>query len=110
MVYKKNMEIIDYERLGSYLRQVRLARGLKQEDVAKQLGVGQPWISALERGTAGILSIDTLVSIGTVLDVPIDNLLREIGYESDNIYLPQDFSEEDRDTVRKFIDFLSWQR
>jgi HTH-type transcriptional regulator/antitoxin HipB len=46
------MEIRRPAELGAYIMNVRRARGLSQEELAKRLGVSRIWVGQIERGKA----------------------------------------------------------
>lgn len=54
------------EQLGSYIKKLRKAKGLSQEDVAKKLGRGQPHISQQEN-VGRDFSLETVRKIIVVL-------------------------------------------
>lgn len=56
------------------LRLLRFERGLKQTDVAATVGISREWLSALERGHAG-LSAPTAKALADFYDVPVAYLL-----------------------------------
>lgn len=47
---RKTIHRVEYERLRELLRDLRLRRGARQEDLAAQLGVVQNFVSNVERG------------------------------------------------------------
>ena len=58
---------------GDNLRQLRLAKGFTQEQLANELGIEISQISRIERGVINT-SITTLYSISKVLNVDISEL------------------------------------
>ncbi len=75
------------ETLGSYLRRVRIARGLNLPDVAraliglpKEMRVSHPYLSQVELGQVAQPSRDRLVSLANLYHIPSDWLLRKAGY------------------------------
>lgn len=56
------------------LREIRKRRRLKQEDLARMVGVGRPTIANWERG-AKLPSLASLVKLSQVLQVSTDELL-----------------------------------
>lgn len=58
---------------GANLRQLRLAKGFTQEQLANELGVEISQISRIERGVINT-SVTTLYSISKVLNVDISEL------------------------------------
>lgn len=75
------------ETYGQWLKETRLRRGLKQEEVAKLAGVSKQYISTLEReaphGTTGAPpkpKLETVKALATALKVPESESLRRAGY------------------------------
>lgn len=69
------------ERLGTAIRDQRLARGLSQTEVARRVGITPSALSQVERGVRGP-SGDTLVRLWEVLEVPFGPARSaERGYE-----------------------------
>lgn len=63
-------------RIGEKLREIRTARQLTLEDVAKQTGVSKPMLGQIERGQS-VPTISTLWKIATGLKVPLSTLCRQ---------------------------------
>ena len=63
---------MDDQRLGTLLRAVRIRRRLRQEDVAAAAGVDRSWVSRIERGHLGEVSIGRLRAIAGVLEVGLE--------------------------------------
>ena len=59
---------------GLKLKNIRLTKGLTQQELAKSLGVSVVCIGNWERGTRKP-TMDALVSIGRYLNVSLDSLL-----------------------------------
>ncbi|HEX7491870.1 MAG TPA: helix-turn-helix transcriptional regulator [Candidatus Limnocylindrales bacterium] len=59
----------DYQ-IGRIVRDLRLARGLRQEDVAARAGVGRQTIYRLERGLIDGMTVGTLRTISKSLEMP----------------------------------------
>lgn len=59
----------DYQ-IGRMVRDVRLARGLRQEDVAARAGVSREMVSRLERGLVEGIAICHLRAISRAMDMP----------------------------------------
>jgi transcriptional regulator with XRE-family HTH domain len=68
--------LISKDEIGRRLRAIRLERGLSQNELAEQLGITQPNISAVEIGRRG-LTIQQLVKLCRVLHVSPDEILGE---------------------------------
>lgn len=63
---------------ASALREVRKRRRLRQEDLARMLGVGRPTIANWERG-AKLPSLASLIKLSQMLHVSTDELLGTAG-------------------------------
>ena len=48
--YQEKLDI-DIKRVGAQIREVRIARGLSQTELANRIGIRQPIISRVENGT-----------------------------------------------------------
>lgn len=59
----------DY-RIGRMVRDVRLARNLRQEDVAGQAGLDRHMVSRLERGLVDGMTVGSLRAISRALEMP----------------------------------------
>lgn len=75
---------MDYFTLGKILRDARLAMGLTQSDVAKQVGVTFQNISSWERGKSKI-DIESLSTLCNLYDISITGVLTT----SDSTYDPE---------------------
>jgi transcriptional regulator with XRE-family HTH domain len=63
-------------RFGSAIRVVRHKRGWRQSDLAARAGVSDVTVSRIERGHVDTLSLRTLRSVASALDVRVDLLAR----------------------------------
>lgn len=70
------------EGLARRIRALRERRGLTQEDFARACGISVSFASLLERGERSP-SYDTLLQVASALGVPLAELFREPGPESD---------------------------
>lgn len=61
--------------MGDRIRELRLAKGLKQSELAELAGCKKPYISRLETGDAVGCSVSTIAGIAIGLDVSVDYLL-----------------------------------
>lgn len=68
----KNEELRVY--LGQQIQMARKKRGMKQSDVAGELGVKREAVAQWERGT-NAMTVDTLVQLSELLDVRVNHLL-----------------------------------
>lgn len=62
-------------RLGERVKELRDARGLKQEDVVNLSGIQQSYISGIENGKVGIPSLERLFELSYVLGTNVNDLL-----------------------------------
>ena len=70
------MEIINFEKIGQKIKEVRIARNLTQEYIANTVGINTSHISNIETNKTKV-SLNTLVLICKVLDVSVDYILGE---------------------------------
>ncbi|MBQ6898890.1 MAG: helix-turn-helix transcriptional regulator [Clostridia bacterium] len=63
--------------IGKYVRESRIAKGLRQEDLAEMIDLSSVYVGMLERGEK-VASLETLVKIANALDVSSDYLLCEV--------------------------------
>jgi transcriptional regulator with XRE-family HTH domain len=61
--------------LGLVIKQLRTARGLTQEQVAKKAGVSKNYITMLEGGKRTSPSLDVLRRLAKAFGVPVTELL-----------------------------------
>ena len=66
--------MIDYEDIGNRIRNIRMQRGLSQEQLAEAVGVGTAHISHIETGNS-TPSLRTMVDIINALGCSADELL-----------------------------------
>jgi transcriptional regulator with XRE-family HTH domain len=61
------------EAFGSRLRELRIARGLSQEDLAHEAGLDRSYVGGVERGQRNV-SLDNIHKLAEALGVDISNL------------------------------------
>lgn len=66
-------------KFGEYIKELRKERGLYQSDLATLINKSQTWINFLEQGTFKTMEVTTLVLMSKVLEVPVDDLLINLG-------------------------------
>ncbi len=64
----------DVNNMVSKLKLRRLELGLKQKDVAKQVGITPQYLMNLENGKAKNPSINIMKDISSILDYPVQEL------------------------------------
>lgn len=69
------MRIKTARDLGALVRERRLERGLRQEELARAVGVSRQWIVGLEQGKfrAFEIVLRTLGALGLSIDVVVDD-------------------------------------
>ena len=65
-------------RLGTMLREARLAAGLRQSDVAARGGVSQSWVSKMERGHGSTASVATWAAVASAVGAQLSSFLEAI--------------------------------
>ena len=77
------MKSIDYTEIGQKIRQSRIAHSYSQEQLAELTVISTAFLVLIERVTIA-MSLETLVSICSVLNISIDYLLLDEISESDS--------------------------
>lgn len=62
--------------VGENIRRIREARGLNQRQLADRVGIAQPWVCQIERGTKNP-SLQVSKLIAEVLGCTLDDLLAD---------------------------------
>jgi transcriptional regulator with XRE-family HTH domain len=65
-------------RLGTMLREARLAAGLRQADVAARGGVSQAWVSKMERGHGTTASVATWSAVASAVGAQLSAFLESV--------------------------------
>lgn len=76
MSVSRDTALMDDGRFGSAIRSVRHKRGWRQRDLAARAGVSDVTVSRIERGHVDTLSLRTLRSVASALDVRVDLVAR----------------------------------
>lgn len=79
-----NRKRTDYDRIavGERIRKKRTYFNISQEELAQRIDRATKYYSDIERGTCG-MSLGTMISIASVLDMSLDYMLLGIPSESD---------------------------
>ena len=99
------------DTIGKNIRKFRLARKLRQEDLAEKTDLTTNYIGMVERGEK-IPSLETFITILNALDVSADMVLADVvntGYTVKNSMLNEKLSKlstEDREKIYEVIDTL----
>ena len=67
---------VDYAAVGSRIREQRKRTGMTQASLAEALSVTPQFVGMLERGER-VTTLDVLISLCYVLDVPVEYLLQD---------------------------------
>lgn len=73
--------MIDYQLIGKRIRELRKGKGYTQEALAEIAGLSVDHVSHIETGNTK-LSLNVLVKISNVFQVPTDRLLYDCLYQS----------------------------
>jgi transcriptional regulator with XRE-family HTH domain len=71
---------VDTMSLGGRIRELRLARGWSQDDLAKRAGISRGYVSLLEREKPVRIVAEKVSALATALGVPKDSLLEAGGF------------------------------
>lgn len=99
------------DTIGKNIRKYRLAKKLRQEDLAEKAGLSANYIGMVERGEK-IPSLETFITILNALEVSADMVLADVvstGYLVKNSMLNEKLSKlsnEDREKIYEVIDIL----
>ena len=97
--------------IGKQIRDYRLKKNLRQEDLAEKVNVSPNYIGMIERDEK-IPALDTFVDILNVLDASADIVLSSVlknGYKTKNSVLDEKLSkltEAERNKIYNVIDTL----
>ena len=100
------------DSIGKHIREYRLSRKLRQEDLAEKTGLSANYIGMMERGEK-IPALETFICIANALGVSADMLLTDV---LDNGYIVKEsilaekldkLSRDDRDRIYDVIDTMA---
>jgi transcriptional regulator with XRE-family HTH domain len=85
-VNKGVLNMGEENKFGSYLQQIRKAKGLGVNQLAQYSGVSAPQISRIESGKRTSPKPDTIAKLANALKVPYEELMKVAGYlEQDSV-------------------------
>lgn len=99
------------DSIGKNIRVFRLAKKLRQEDLAEKAELSTNYIGMVERGEK-VLSLESFIKIVNALEVSADMILSDVvntGYKVKNSLLSEKLeklSEEDRMKIYDVIDTM----
>ncbi|MBX0328839.1 helix-turn-helix domain-containing protein [Oscillochloris sp. ZM17-4] len=91
-------------QVGTALRTARLSRGLRQDDLAVQLGVDRSTIARYENGTRS-MSVSTIIQAASLLGRPVTIFLPGV-YASDGLQVVLSVLERRPDLLPRVLDLL----
>jgi transcriptional regulator with XRE-family HTH domain len=98
---------MNYDRVGSLIREVRRRRRLRQVDVAAMAGVSHATVSLVERGKSDRLTPRTLEAIASALEVHLELYARWRGGEAERL-LNRKHSLLAESVVKFFAGLAGW--
>ena len=99
--------IPDYNAIGEKIRSRRAKLGMSQEQLADLCGITSSYIGHIERGSRQ-LSLNTAISISTVLEISLDYLLLDVKDQNSDANVLQSISAELKNHSPEQVDkFLS---
>lgn len=108
---EKNVKSGIIKTLGKNVKQIRLLKGLSQENLASELQKSINFVSLLENGKTG-LSVQTIVDICNVLEIDANTLFsgiistQETSVDSFIINSLNLFDEKDREIVNTLTTYI----
>ena len=87
------MNQIDYENLGSRMKELRIKMKLTQAEVAKALNVTPGYISNVENNRTA-MSLRILIYYARLLNISLDSLIGRIDSENRETALDRELSEQ----------------
>ncbi len=99
------------DTIGKHIRNYRVAKKLRQEDLAEQAGLSVNYIGMVERGEK-IPSLETFITLLNVLEVSADMVLCDVltvGYTVKNSLLNEkiaSLSSEDKTKIYEVVETL----
>lgn len=82
----------DFNIIGKRISSARKEKGMTQEYLAAQIGIGEKHLSEIERGMSGF-AVGTLIEIARILEISTDYLL--IGIEPQHSLISDSFKNLD---------------
>lgn len=105
------LQELDYAKLGMKIKEMRLSKGLTQDNLAELVSCNTSHISNIENNHTKV-SLNVLLAIANSLDTSIDYLLSN-QYENVSLALDneimraiRDISVEKKEKILKMIDIL----
>ncbi|WP_236985845.1 helix-turn-helix domain-containing protein [Marinagarivorans cellulosilyticus] len=65
------------KNVGIFIRSERKKRGITQEKLAEFAGISEKYLSSIENGKEGNISLGYLVAVGLVLEIELNDWFRQ---------------------------------
>lgn len=91
--WRVNMNQIDYENLGTRMKELRIKMKLTQAEVAKALNVTPGYISNVENNRTA-MSLRILIYYARLLNISLDSLIGRIDSEYRETALDREISQQ----------------
>lgn len=108
----ENNKIIDYEMIGSRVREKRLEKGLTQEGLAERLDVSPEYMSKIENGRVEV-NLKRLAQLSLLLECPIEHLIAGVVIDSPEYkvnelnQLMQSCTPKEKDVIHKIAELIT---
>ena len=86
----KNKKNID-KSFGSYLRELRLEKGIGQRELAKKIGIAASYLNDIEKEKRTAPKLNVIKKLSVILDIDLNNLNDLAGISKKEI--PADLSD-----------------
>jgi len=99
--------MLDYNKLGARIRELRLYKKMTQERLAENVNVTSKHISNIENGASKV-SVETLINIANSLNTTMDFILQDSiicdgGLEKEITNLLKDCSKEKKERLVEYL-------
>ena len=103
--------------VGERVQKLRMKKGFSLSELAERAGVAKSYLSAIERNIQTNPSIQFLEKIADVLDVTVEELIREMK-DPKNMQLDEEWYQLAREAMasgiskeqfREFLEFFKWK-
>jgi transcriptional regulator with XRE-family HTH domain len=99
--------MLDYNKLGARIRELRLYEKMTQERLAEDVNVTSKHISNIENGASKV-SVETLINIANSLNTTMDFILQDSilcdgGLEKEITSLLKDCSKEKKERLVEYL-------
>lgn len=105
-----NTNIVDFEKIGKRIHNLRVEKNLTQEYLSQKVGVNVSHISNIENNRVKI-SLSALIAVANALNVTVDYLLEneyvtDSGIDSQIIKKLAGFDDDKKERLIKIMDLI----